>query len=453
MTIAAQNVTVTYVANGVTDTFSIPFTFYNNSEVVVLLRDKTTPNVIIDTELNEGGEYTIVGSNVVFGDAPDADTFVVVKRRTAQTQGLVLTNSGAVDLPSLERALDKLTMLAQEAHEKADRAVKLKNFNKTGVNPEIVEPKANGLIKFNASANAIELVDATEFTGATGPTGPQGPQGPTGSTGSQGPTGASILYGVNDPVDSNGNNGDSYVRTDTGDFFRKVSGSWEFEINLLGPQGPTGPQGATGPQGPTGATGAQGPQGLTGLKGDKGDKGDTGNTGPVGPAGPQGETGPAGNPDGVTLNNNLSGQIQIRGLESAISSSSGVFTNNTAGVNDVANLEVSIEVTGRFPIVLELVGNDSSSEVQMTKAGDTDALGALYFREGSTELARLPMGVGGASGNQILRLPVTSFKHIMVPKPTAGEKTYKVSLENVDCDEIVIRNARLIAYELAVRSA
>ncbi len=86
-------------------------------------------------------------------------------------------------------------------------------------------------------------------TGAAGPTGAAGTDGQDGAPGATGPAGidgATILHGAVDPT-TEGNDGDYYLNTASGDWFKKLSGSWGAAVaNLIGPQGETGTTGADG---------------------------------------------------------------------------------------------------------------------------------------------------------------------------------------------------------------
>lgn len=148
----------------------------------------------------------------------------------------------------------------------------------------------------------------TGSAGITGPTGPtgstgmkgnmgastqgsQGSAGATGATGATGPDPNIFLNGIIPPNNAQGNNGDLFVNSITGDVYSKVGGNWILIGNVKGPTGPTGP---TGLIGQTGATGDTGATGVTGITGDTGSTGSSGNAGSTGVAGSTGSTGPTG---------------------------------------------------------------------------------------------------------------------------------------------------------------
>lgn len=63
--------------------------------------------------------------------------------------------------------------------------------------------------------------------------------------------GSQIYTGGVAPSNGLGANGDFYVNTTNGDYYKKLTGAWALQGNLTGPVGPTGP---TGPAGGFGTT-------------------------------------------------------------------------------------------------------------------------------------------------------------------------------------------------------
>ncbi len=129
-------------------------------------------------------------------------------------------------------------------------------------------------------------------TGAQGEKGDTGPQGDKGDTGDKGADGQSIITGKGKPSDDVGNDGDSYVDTDTWDYYIKTDETWSLTGNIKGnkgDKGDTGAQGDKGDKGDTGSQGEKGDKGDTGAQGEKGDKGDKGDTGAQGEKGDKGD--------------------------------------------------------------------------------------------------------------------------------------------------------------------
>lgn len=131
-------------------------------------------------------------------------------------------------------------------------------------------------------------------------------KGDKGDPGMDGKDGESLLTGKGAPSSSLGKDGDSYVDTQTWDYYTKADGKWTKAGNFKGGQGDAGLKGDTGATGPKGDkgdkgdTGSKGDQGLKGNKGDKGDTGSKGDTGATGPKGDKGDDGIAGK-DGESL--------------------------------------------------------------------------------------------------------------------------------------------------------
>lgn len=109
----------------------------------------------------------------------------------------------------------------------------------TWQNDEIISAE-----RLNAIENGIAEIELTP--------GPAGARGPAGTNG------LGWLFGTNVP-NSEGRDGDLYLKTDNFDVYKKVSGSWQKVGNIKGAQGPAG---ATGAKGDRGETGPQGPKGA-----------------------------------------------------------------------------------------------------------------------------------------------------------------------------------------------
>ena len=145
--------------------------------------------------------------------------------------------------------------------------------------------------------------------------GAKGDTSAVGKNGANGKDGKSILTGTTAPSNANGNSGDVYINSSTGDLYNKDGNQWKFIGNVKGAKGDTGVAGKDGATGKNGANGKDGSSlttsgtdpvatsgkngdthinTLTGdlftkinntwiktgsVKGPKGDKGDTGATG------------------------------------------------------------------------------------------------------------------------------------------------------------------------------
>lgn len=127
MTVQSEVSRVSYSGDGSTTAFAVPFYFLANADLTVIVRDASD----VETVQTLGTHYTLTGAGVAAGGeatfttAPANGTTVVILREPAITQ---LTNYSANDPfaeDSHERALDKLTMIAQRHEETFSRAALL----------------------------------------------------------------------------------------------------------------------------------------------------------------------------------------------------------------------------------------------------------------------------------------------------------------------------------------
>ena len=103
--------------------------------------------------------------------------------------------------------------------------------------------------------------------GAQGEIGQNGQQGEKGDKGESGKDGTSVLTGSGTPTSSLGQNGDSYIDTDTWDYYLKSNDIWVRIGNIKGEQGAQGEKGETGVSGADGVNGKDGINGVDGRDG------------------------------------------------------------------------------------------------------------------------------------------------------------------------------------------
>jgi hypothetical protein len=197
MTISTTTSIVTYVGNGVTTEFAVPFPFSAAGDLVVIERVVATG---AETTLALSTHYTVTGggggTGTVIADAPPPGSVQwTIFRATARTQSVDYVDYDAFPAEAHERALDRLTMIAQEIDQTAARAFRVPASDP----PPAVLPNAvlrrNLMAGFDAAGN---LVPRAGVPGPRGPAGPQGPVGPRGPQGIQGVKGDAGNYlGIN----------------------------------------------------------------------------------------------------------------------------------------------------------------------------------------------------------------------------------------------------------------
>ena len=103
-----------------------------------------------------------------------------------------------------------------------------------------------------ATLSTACLLSLASCQGAQGPKGDQGNPGINGTNGTDGKNGEngkdgnSVLTGKGAPLSSRGNDGDSYIDTETFDFYTKENGVWSKQGNIKGTSGDAGSEGEDG---------------------------------------------------------------------------------------------------------------------------------------------------------------------------------------------------------------
>jgi hypothetical protein len=153
---AVQNDTSRIQYNGNNSTvnaYAIPFPFFENGHI----RAVVTNSAGVDTELALGSGFTLTGAgnpsggSLVTVAAVPATSKVTIFRSVPATQTTSYQEGGDFPAASHERALDKLTMIAQQTKRLADRALKVPESQST--NPPDL-PNAGSGSKVLSSSNA-----------------------------------------------------------------------------------------------------------------------------------------------------------------------------------------------------------------------------------------------------------------------------------------------------------
>lgn len=112
-TVTNENSFNVYTGNGVTTVFPYSFKILASTDLTVSVNGVTKT---ITTDYTVSGVGASGGGNVTFVVAPATSSRVVLERDVAMTQTLDLIPQAAISADALERALDKLTMLAQQSN-------------------------------------------------------------------------------------------------------------------------------------------------------------------------------------------------------------------------------------------------------------------------------------------------------------------------------------------------
>lgn len=129
MTVQATYAPAQYTGNGATTAFAASFPFFATSDLVVNLFD-TTANQNVSPQPVLGGagtyDYTITGTQdpntgeypngtVTFNAAPLGNHRITISRNVPATQPAVLTNNAPFPAKTVEGALDRATIIVQQA--------------------------------------------------------------------------------------------------------------------------------------------------------------------------------------------------------------------------------------------------------------------------------------------------------------------------------------------------
>lgn len=123
MTVSNTTTKITYQGDGQNRRFEIPFPFLNKTDVRVLLTDESGA----ETDLTDRVQVDPSGAFLTYpkdeGEPLHKGARLTVFRQTAPTQENDLIQQAVLHKESLEKSLDKLTMIAQEIRERLTRTV------------------------------------------------------------------------------------------------------------------------------------------------------------------------------------------------------------------------------------------------------------------------------------------------------------------------------------------
>ena len=163
MTVSTTVSSVSYLANGTQTTFAYTFKIFEDSDLVVILRDaqgvETTQTLTTDYTVTSAGNDT--GGNVVFGTAPASGNTVFIRRVLPITQTTDYVENDPFPAESHEDALDKLTMLIQQTGTDSDLALRFPDTDSgLGINNVLptVANRQSQLLSF-ASDGSVQVTD------------------------------------------------------------------------------------------------------------------------------------------------------------------------------------------------------------------------------------------------------------------------------------------------------
>lgn len=154
-----------YTSGGqVSGEYTVPFMFFADSDLAVYVEtDGVLAQKTLGVHYNVSGALDPDGGTITFtaGNLPTADENVLIVSETTVNQETVYTTGGAFSSVSHERAIDKLTRIAQELTLIKQRSIRLPltEDDELGELP-VAELRAGMFLYFNEDTGEPEMADA-----------------------------------------------------------------------------------------------------------------------------------------------------------------------------------------------------------------------------------------------------------------------------------------------------
>lgn len=162
MTVASATDRAPYATNGVTNSFPVPFYFLEDGDLSVtyVAADGTATALTLTTDYTVSGAGDEAGGAVVTATTYPTGGFIVIKRAVAIVQETAFPANTPLPSDSLERALDRLTMIAQQQQEVLDRTLTVPDTGTT-IDTTLPPPVPGSLIGGNAAGDGYTNVGAS----------------------------------------------------------------------------------------------------------------------------------------------------------------------------------------------------------------------------------------------------------------------------------------------------
>ena len=166
MTISTTTSEIAYDGNGITTVFPIPFRFLTNADIVVVGVSSAgiSTTKVFTTDYTLTGAGAEAGGTVTMLVAPASDTRLIIYRDTAIVQETDYISGDPFPAETHERALDRLTMIAQEIIPRSTRSIRVPVGDSASLNPTLpaAMDRLGRLIAFNSTTGATELSSFTQ---------------------------------------------------------------------------------------------------------------------------------------------------------------------------------------------------------------------------------------------------------------------------------------------------
>lgn len=148
MTVGTTPSRVRYEGNGVTATFAFNGKVFAAADLVVQILTRATDAVVETLTITTDYSVTVGTSSasitVVSGKIPSSTQDILIYRAIAQTQDESLPTGDPFPAKTLERGLDRVTVIAQDLTDGVDRAIKISRAEASSFSGELPALTGNG---------------------------------------------------------------------------------------------------------------------------------------------------------------------------------------------------------------------------------------------------------------------------------------------------------------------
>jgi hypothetical protein len=176
MTVSTIAAPVIYAGNGVTRTFSYPYSLFAPSDIVVKLT--TVATGVVTTQILSGlgtYDYAVTGlqdpatgeyasATVTLNTAPPGGVNLALIPGIPALQTTSFNNAGALPAKSVEAALDRVVLATQVALAKSGAALRLPLSDQVAADLPAAALRANQVLGFDAAGNVVTYPIATLST-------------------------------------------------------------------------------------------------------------------------------------------------------------------------------------------------------------------------------------------------------------------------------------------------
>ena len=157
MTISTTDNSVSYVGDGSTTVFNFNFPAFNEGDIKGYVDGVADGTIII--ALNADQEAS-PGGSVTFGSAPANGTVINLIRESSYLQNIKYPNYGPFPAATHERALDILTVLAQQNLEEINHRVRFPKFDNANIILPSSNTRADGILGVDINGEFKTVTDA-----------------------------------------------------------------------------------------------------------------------------------------------------------------------------------------------------------------------------------------------------------------------------------------------------